>query len=236
MKTLKLSALLLCTTPAWGAYSYYLTDPLQSIDAAKWSATGTSAPGSAGLAAPDANGATLVSRVPVPDGTAEAEVAITVTLARSGGAYTAFLQASPDARTGASSSGTYLAFEMQNPTFDATGKHCAANFIVFQAVAGKVSAISTFQHSCRSGMILRLVIHGATAAVYPDQAEFTVAPAGSGQPAIGTHGTPAGNAISLGTTRRHRPHAAARDHRHQPPDVRVPQAYRRAMDRCKQGR
>jgi hypothetical protein len=38
-------------------------------------------------------------RVPSPDGSSEAEVAVTVTLAGSGGVYTEFLQSSADART-----------------------------------------------------------------------------------------------------------------------------------------
>lgn len=200
MKILNLSALLLCTTSAWGAYSYYLTDTLTSIDPSKWSSTGAVAPGAAGLSAPGASGGTLVSRVPIPDGTAEGEVAITLTLAAAGGAYTEFLQASPDASTGPASSGTFFAFEMQNPTFNTAHTSCSANFVLFQGVAGTISVISTFQHSCRSGMVMRLVVHGTVAAVYPDQAEpmeFTIAPNSSGQPAIGAYGMPAGNSISL---------------------------------------
>lgn len=200
MRTLKLSVLVLCTAPAWGAYSYYITDTLTSIDSSRWVTTGTLAPSPAGLAAQNTSGGTLVSRIPIPDGTAEGEVAMTLTLADSGGVYTAFLQASPDARTGPNSSGTYFAFEMQNPTFDKAHTSCSADFLVFQGGGGMISLISTFQHSCRSGMVMRMVVHGTTAAVYADQAEpmeFTIAPNSSGQPAVGARGLPAGNAISL---------------------------------------
>jgi hypothetical protein len=55
--------------------------------------------------------------VPIPDGTSEAQVDMTLTLAASGGVYTEFLQATPDSHTASAGSGTYPAFEMQNPTF-----------------------------------------------------------------------------------------------------------------------
>ncbi|HEV3145225.1 MAG TPA: hypothetical protein VGZ47_15145, partial [Gemmataceae bacterium] len=121
-----------------------------------------------------------ISRLPIPDGSSEAEVRMTVRLAASGGAYTAFLQASPDARTGGASAGTFLAFEMQNPTFDLAG-HCAANFVLLQSSAGVASLLATFQHSCRDGMQLRLAVHGSTALVWPDQStpmEFALAAPG----------------------------------------------------------
>jgi hypothetical protein len=56
-------------------------------------------------------------------------VAIAIARKSSGGVYTAFLQVSSGARTGSSASGSYLAFEMQNPQFDAENKNCSANFV-----------------------------------------------------------------------------------------------------------
>src|ERR1700730_11896162 len=151
MKSLPLAAALLFTSPLWSAYQYYLADSLTAVDNGKWLSAGTMSASSAGLAAADANGGSLISRLPIPDGSSEAEVRMTVRLAASGGAYTAFLQASPDARTGGASAGTFLAFEMQNPTFDAAG-HCAANFALLQSSAGVASLLASFQHSCRDGM------------------------------------------------------------------------------------
>ena len=134
----------------------------------------------------------------MPDGTADAEVLATIALNSSGGVYTEYLQASMDANTGGNGSGSYLAFEMQNPTF-ASGGPCMANFMVFQSVAGSVTLLASFQHACRNGMQMRFAVHGTTALVWPDQAapvEFTITP-GRGQPGIGSHGTPAGNSVSL---------------------------------------
>jgi RHS repeat-associated protein len=198
MKTLRWSLLALAASPVWASYQYYLTDSLASIDTAKWSTAGAVSPSATGLAAPNSNGGSLLSQVPIPDGSSEAEVAITVTLAGSGGVYTEFLQSSPGARTGPASAGSYLAFEMQNPQFD-SNKYCSANFLVLQSVQGAVSLVAAFQHSCRSGMVMRMAVHGDTVLVWPDQAqamEFHLDGLGAGQPGIGSYSTPAGNSIS----------------------------------------
>ncbi|MBZ5565472.1 MAG: hypothetical protein LAP13_24005, partial [Acidobacteriia bacterium] len=62
-----------------------------------------------------------------------------IALATSGGTFTAFVQATPDARTAAgAASGTYLALEMQNPQFDDAGR-CLANFLLLESRSGSVS-------------------------------------------------------------------------------------------------
>jgi RHS repeat-associated protein len=196
MKRLVLALTL--AAPAWAGYQYYLTDNLSAIDNSKWALTGSLAPASGGLAAANAAGGSLISRIPIPDLTSEAEVRTVITLKSSGGTYTEFLQASQDAKTSGSGSGTYLAFEMQNPTFDSAGR-CSANFVLLQAVSGSVSLIASFPHSCRDGMVMRMAVHNGVALVWPDQddlMEFAVGASGAGQPGIGAHSTPAGNAIS----------------------------------------
>ena len=127
-------------------------------------------------------------------------MALTIALNSSGGVYTAFLQASPDARTGSASAGSYLAFEMQNPQFDATNKMCSANSLVLQSVAGKVSLMAAFSHSCRNGMQMRMAVHGGVLLVWPDQPqamEFYLGANGTGQPGVGAYGAPSANSISL---------------------------------------
>ena len=123
---------------------------------------------SLGLAASGSGGGTLISRIPIPDGTYEAEVRSTLKLITSGGTYTAYLQASADAATSGSGSGSYLAFEMQNPQFDADGG-CTANFLVLQRTGGVVSLLSSFAGACRDGMVLRMAVHGNALLVWPDQ-------------------------------------------------------------------
>jgi hypothetical protein len=198
MRRLALAVVLLTAAPLPGQVQYYVTDKLTGADPVRWASVGKVSHGALGLAAPDPNGGVLISKAPVPDGTAEAEVLATIALDSSGGVYTEYLQASMDANTGGNGSGSYLAFEMQNPTF-ASGGLCMANFMVFQSVAGSVTLLASFQHACRNGMQMRFAVHGTTALVWPDQAapvEFTIAP-GRGQPGIGSRGTPAGNSVSL---------------------------------------
>jgi hypothetical protein len=127
-------------------------------------------------------------------------VAVTVRLSGSGGAYTALLGASPEARRGNGHAGSYLAFEMQNPVFDSAGKACSANFVLLQSTAGRVSVVSAFPHACRDGMRMRMAVHDGTVLLWPDQSdamEFPIEFKGSGQPGVGAYGVPAGNAISL---------------------------------------
>lgn len=197
MTRLTLAAALLTASPIYGGVQYYLTDKLTEVDRSRWATVGTLSPSAHGLAAPDFNGGALISRVPTPDGSAEVEVLATITLNSSGGVYTEYVQASMDAHTGANGGGSYLAFEMQNPTFDANGL-CMANFLILKSIAGSVTLLSSFQHACRNGMQMRFAIHGNTALAWPDQAapvEFAVTP-GVGQPGIGSYGAPPGNAIS----------------------------------------
>jgi len=71
VKILEWSLLALAATPAWAGYQYYINDTLNSINPLSWSTTGQLSPGSAGLAATDANGGSLISRVPIPGGGAK---------------------------------------------------------------------------------------------------------------------------------------------------------------------
>jgi len=207
MNGLRVGALLLLSTPGWEAYQYYLTDNLTNINSANWTTTGSVGASSLGLAASESGGGALISRIPIPDGTYEAEVRTTLRLTSSGGTYTSYLQASADAATSGNGSGSYLAFEMQDPQFDTDGG-CTASFLVLQRTGGVVSLLSSFVSACRDGMVLRMAVHGNTVLVWPDQdtpMEFVGVTPGAGQPGIGAYGAPSGNAIAqvqLGTIYR----------------------------------
>ena len=209
MKISVLCLTLIAAAPLTAGVQYYLTDKLTSIDPAKWTVVGGPAASLAGLANASSNAGSLISKVKIPDGSNEAEIDATLTLIASGGVYTEMVQATPDAHTANQGSGSYLAFEMQNPKFDSTG-HCMANFVLLQSVAGTVSLLSSFQHACRNGMVMRLAVNGSLAFVWPDQPnpiEFPIVPA-SGQPGIGSYSTPPGNSISqvqLGSIGRNPP-------------------------------
>ncbi|MBZ5724833.1 MAG: hypothetical protein LAP87_07530 [Acidobacteriia bacterium] len=77
MRKLQAGAALLLASSAWAGAPYYLTDNFASIDGSQWTAAGALAARS-GLAAMDANGGSLVSRIPIPDGSGEAEVHLAV--------------------------------------------------------------------------------------------------------------------------------------------------------------
>lgn len=198
MKTLFIIGLLVTASPQFGAVQYYATDKLTSLSSTTWAVSGKLNPSASGLSAPDPAGGSLISKIPIPDGTSEAEVIMSLTLITSGGTYTEFLGASPDARTASTAgAGSYLAFEMQSPTFD-SAHNCVANFVVLQGAAGNVTALASFQHACRNGMFMRLAAQNGIALVWPDEAtpiELYTA-LNSGQPGIGAYATPSGNSIS----------------------------------------
>lgn len=190
------------TASSQSPYQYYLADNFAVLNGSYWTAVGSLAPTHAGLTAPEANGGSVVSRVPMPDGSSDGEARMTLALDASGGAYTLFLQASPDAHSGPAGAGTYLAFEMQNPAV--SGAQCAANFVVLQSLAGSTSLLASFPHSCRNGMTMRMAVRDGILLLWPDQEtplEFALGGAGrsvtgAAQPGVGARATPPGNAIA----------------------------------------
>jgi hypothetical protein len=117
---------LLLTSAAFGQYQYYYgPDALNSINTAKWGQNGTLTATAGGLLSYDSNGGSLISKVAVPGGSSFYEVKTKISLAGSGGTYITYLDASTDALSGATTStGTYYAWEIQNPTFN--GSACTA--------------------------------------------------------------------------------------------------------------
>jgi hypothetical protein len=218
VKTLRLLAALALSSPAWAGYSYFFTDSLTSLNASNWTQAG-SVVVSNGLSAPDPAGGSLIYRPTVPDGISpyDYEVRATIALANSGGTYTLFVRATSDARTGGGGSGTYYAFEMQNPTFDQSHTTCVANFVVYKRVGGSTSVLTSYQHACRDGMVLRLMVRPGYIMAYPDQSYIGSTPIGTdiitGQPGIGAYATAAGNAIrtvQIGLLDRIAPNAIGR--------------------------
>ncbi len=69
----------------FGAYQYYYTDTLTSVNLTYWWQNGSLTASSGGLTALTANGGSLISKVAVPDGSSEYEVKTTLTLTASGG-------------------------------------------------------------------------------------------------------------------------------------------------------
>ena len=69
---------------------------------------------------------------------------MTLALLTSGGTYTELSsRPAPTRERRAAEAAAYLAFEMQNPKFDSSGK-CTANYMLFQSTAGTTSLLASF--------------------------------------------------------------------------------------------
>ena len=139
MKLRILVSTILAAGALFGAYQYYYSDTLTTINTANWSQNGSVTATAGGLTATTANGGSLISKVSVPDGTSQYEVKTTLTLTTSGGTYITYLRASADAMSGPTPRGTYYSVELQNPTF--SGNNCIATLVVNKRQTGAVSMV-----------------------------------------------------------------------------------------------
>ena len=145
---------LTCPAEATG-YNYYLSNVLPSFKPEDWIVAGDANITSDGLTSASPRGAALVSRVAVPDGTSEYEVRAALNLKESGGVYSIYLEASPDAMAGPSASGSYYAVELQNPTFSAQG--CTAMLVISKRSSDTVTELRSQSIACREALDLRAV-------------------------------------------------------------------------------
>ena len=185
-----------CPADATG-YRYYLSDKLSSLSTDNWAIKGD-ANAADGFTSASANGAALLSKVAVPDGSSEYEVRASLSLKASGGVYTIYLHASPDAMSGPAASGSYYAIELQNPTF--TEKGCTATLAISKRSSETVTSLHSQTAACNDGMVLRAVA-GADGhlgvwlnhwnLITVDDSEVA-----AGQPGIGARSAPAENSLS----------------------------------------
>ncbi|MCX6622804.1 MAG: hypothetical protein NTY38_17410, partial [Acidobacteria bacterium] len=193
-----LTGFLFLALPCLGAYQYYYSDAFSSLDTTKWQQNGVISLASPGITSADANGGSLISKVAVPDGTARYEVRSIVNLAVSGGTYIQYLRASQDALSGPVSSGTYYAFEIQNPVFTADGR-CTATIVGYKRQSGIVSALSTVSLGCSNRMVMRAVYIGSYARLYVNDRLFMFLHDNAimdGKAGVGVRGVPAGNTMT----------------------------------------
>ncbi len=182
-----------------GAYTYYYSDTLTTINTTNWNQNGSVTATAGGLTATSANGGSLISKVSVPDGTSQYEVKTTLTLATSGGTYISYLRASTDAMSGPTPQGTYYSVELQNPTF--SGSNCIATLVVNKRLNGAVSLVFQQPVYCINGMAIRSVIRNdgtilitCIAASMVIRLSDTSITAGKG--GVGGLNMPAGNSIA----------------------------------------
>jgi hypothetical protein len=186
-----------CPAGATG-YQYYFSDPVTSINGVSWTQNGTLTAGAGGLTSSDANGGSLISRVAVPDGTSEYEVAMTLNLTSSGGNYVAYVKATPDARLASPTAGSFYAVELANPTV--SGAACTGTLNMWKSVAGSLTLLGQTTIRCHSGMVLRAVGRNGFLSALADNTFWFWNPdtsIASGQAGIGVRAAPASNSISL---------------------------------------
>jgi hypothetical protein len=186
-----------CPANATG-YQYYLSDKLSAPSADSWATRGDAGISPAGLTSASAGGASLISRVAVPDGSSEYEVRASLNLKESGGVYTIYLHASPDALAGPAATGSFYAVELQNPTF--TDQGCSATLAISKRTSETVTDLHSEKVACHDGMVLRAVSAAdGRIGVWLDHSKLTMlddSEVASGQPGVGVRGAPAANSLS----------------------------------------
>ena len=185
-----------CPADATG-YRYYFSDKLAALSSDNWSIKGDAANAGDGLTSASASGAALLSRVAVPDGSSEYEVRAALNLKQSGGVYTIYLHASPDALAGPAAAGSYYAIELQNPTFTPQG--CTATLAISKRSSETVTMLHSEPVTCHDTMLLR-AISGADGHIglWLDHWNLTMiddAEVAAGRPGIGVRNAPESNSI-----------------------------------------
>src|SRR3954452_18893854 len=124
------------------------------------------------------------------------------------------MRASSDALSGPTPQGSYLAVELQNPTF--SGSTYSATLAAYRRVSGAVTLAGSANVPCRSGMVVRAVWVDTLdqAVVYVDNVLYLTVPNSgqltTGMPGVGARGTVTGNSIAqaqLGPLDRNAPTA-----------------------------
>jgi hypothetical protein len=100
------AAALLLASPLLGAYSYYYSDTLTSINSNNWYQNGTLTATSTGLTSSGGSGGSLISKPGISTGN-DYEIRTTLNIVASGGGFFHYLRASSDAKRDAGSTGSF---------------------------------------------------------------------------------------------------------------------------------
>ncbi|HLG96066.1 MAG TPA: fibronectin type III domain-containing protein [Bryobacteraceae bacterium] len=187
-----------CPASATG-YQYYFSAKLASLSADDWAVRGDASANDSGFTSPSPNGAALISRVAVPDGSSDYEVRASLNLKQSGGVYTIYLHGSPDALAGPAASGSYYAIDIQNPTF--TDKGCTATLEISKRSSDSVTSLHSEAVACHDGMTVRAVAAAdGHIGVWLDHWNLIAlddAEVAAGQPGVGVRSAPPANSIGV---------------------------------------
>ena len=135
----------------------------------------------------------------MPDGSTQYEVKTTLTLTASGGTYIHYLEATTDAKSGPSASGTFYSVELQNPTVTAGGMAGSGTLALNKRENGSMTVLASTVVPCHNGTTIRSVMTTYGIFVFVDNLYYLSSyptPLLSGKPGIGAFATPAGNSIA----------------------------------------
>ena len=179
---------LLLSNPAFAAYQYFLSDNFASIDTSRWTVSGNISGGANGLMASAGTGGSLISRVPIPDGSSDYEVRGTVHFGQQGGFYI---------------SNVAIASRVSPNGYYAASLNCyvGCTFQLNKMFNGTYSVLTSFPYSPHEGTVLRLITYQNRITAYVDSLpgiSLTDNDVLTGQPGVslGIISTPTGEAIS----------------------------------------
>ncbi len=199
----------LIAAPFLFALNYYFSDNFTnaSTSAQNWNINGSASEGSNGLNISSTAGASFISKVAVPDGTAQYEVNMLMKANASGGSYVLYLEATPNALLSQTSIGSFYAIQIGNVVVANGG--CTATASLYKAVNGSVTLITSTTIPCGNAAFYYYASVGNDHAIhfwssqnptYPSSTEYfswlDPNPL-SGQPGIGGAGMPSSNSIGL---------------------------------------
>jgi len=128
------------------------------------------------------------------------EVSSDLVLQAGGGDYVQYLRASTNALSkGSTGQGSYLAVELQSPTFNSTTGNCSGYLAVYQASSGSVTQLTSTPIKCQARMNIRSVVFGTSLNVLVNGVVYSFYNVGptTGAPGVGGRSMPNGNSIAL---------------------------------------
>ena len=194
MKTPRLLfALWACLVPAFAAYTYDYASLLNPYTSSKWTSNGTNSVSTNMYTSSASNGGSLIFNQALPAPANSYEVRYTLALNASGGNYITYLRATSNAQLATTSTGTFYAVEMTNPTLSQGNYSATLNII--KCVNGSVSTVHTNTVYPHNGSAVRIVFTAGNAIyVYVDNMWWASwsdsSPIASGQPGVGVSERP----------------------------------------------
>ncbi len=182
-----LAVLLAAASRLFGAYTYYLTDPLTSINTANWYVNGTATATTGGVTSDQGTSGSLISKVA---GGSDYEVKSTVVLAPYGGTpgFFHYLRASSDANRYPSEAGSFYSVEAGSFSYSQAHQTYTATLKVHKRVGGVLTQLAATTIGFPAVSEIRSIIRGSRIDVWVNGIWYlsvTDSSLASGQPGVG---------------------------------------------------